>query len=84
MALADTLTRTGAVGIRPLSVAGEYGRRPAYAGAGMDALAAWVDEIAALTQPARVHWINGSRAENDMLLRDMVSEGKLIKLNPEW
>jgi phosphoenolpyruvate carboxykinase (GTP) len=43
-----------------------------------------VDEIAALTQPARIHWVDGSRAENEALLRQQVDEGKLIKLNPEW
>src|SRR3546814_6096258 len=50
----------------------------------MEALEAWVDEIAALTQPDRIHWVDGSRAENDALLRELVSEGKLLKLNPEW
>jgi phosphoenolpyruvate carboxykinase (GTP) len=50
----------------------------------MAELAAWVDEIAALTQPASIHWVDGSRAENDWLLRGLVAEGKLIKLNPEW
>ena len=50
----------------------------------MAELAAWVDEIAALTQPASIHWVDGSRAENDWLLRGLVDEGKLIKLNPEW
>ena len=57
---------------------------PAYEGAGMDALRTWVDEIAALTKPARIHWVDGSRAENDALLREMVDEGRIIKLNPEW
>nr|WP_253386633.1 phosphoenolpyruvate carboxykinase (GTP) [Microbacterium foliorum] len=50
----------------------------------MAELREWVDEIAALTQPASIHWVDGSRAENDWLLRGMVAEGKLIKLNPEW
>nr|WP_272653820.1 phosphoenolpyruvate carboxykinase (GTP) [Microbacterium sp. EF45047] len=50
----------------------------------MAELRAWVDEIAALTQPDRIHWVDGSRAENDALLRGLVDEGKLIKLNPEW
>ncbi|MBB2975681.1 phosphoenolpyruvate carboxykinase (GTP) [Microbacterium endophyticum] len=48
------------------------------------ALEEWVDEIAKLTQPDRIHWVDGSRRENELLLREMVSEGKLIKLNPEW
>ena len=57
---------------------------PAIDGDGMSALVAWVDEIAALTQPDSIHWVDGSRAENDALLREMVDEGKIIKLNPEW
>ncbi len=47
-------------------------------------LRAWVEEIRELTQPDRVHWVDGSRAENDALLRTLVDEGKLIKLNPQW
>ncbi|NYN16132.1 phosphoenolpyruvate carboxykinase (GTP), partial [Salmonella enterica subsp. enterica serovar Typhimurium] len=60
------------------------GVRPTLTGEGMAALEAWVDEIAALTTPDRIHWVDGSRAENEALLREQVEEGKLIKLNPEW
>lgn len=82
MALADTFTRTltGPVRTAPAS----YGAAPTIDGPGMAALVEWVDEIATLTQPARIHWIDGSRGENEALLREMVDEGKLIKLNPEW
>jgi len=61
-----------------------FGTAPTYDTPAMAELAAWVDEIAALTQPASIHWVDGSRAENDWLLRGLVDEGKLIKLNPEW
>nr|WP_232528358.1 phosphoenolpyruvate carboxykinase (GTP) [Microbacterium sp. MAH-37] len=50
----------------------------------MAELREWVDGIAALTQPDRVHWIDGSAAENDAIMRELVAEGKIIKLNPEW
>jgi phosphoenolpyruvate carboxykinase (GTP) len=61
-----------------------YGAVPAYDSPAMAELRAWVDEIAELTQPARIHWIDGSRAENDMIMHELVDEGKIIKLNPEW
>ncbi|AUG30497.1 MULTISPECIES: phosphoenolpyruvate carboxykinase (GTP) [Microbacterium] len=87
MAIADLFTRPTAVlpagGSAPAAPA-RFGRRPTAAGAGLEELFAWVDEIAALTQPARIHWVDGSRAENEALLREQVEEGKLIKLNPEW
>ncbi|MBW9121520.1 phosphoenolpyruvate carboxykinase (GTP) [Microbacterium trichothecenolyticum] len=84
MALADIFTRTeGSTSARP-TLTRTYGEVPTVQGEGMAALRAWVDEIAELTQPARIHWVDGSRAENDALLREQVEEGKLIKLNPEW
>ncbi len=44
---------------------------------------AWVDEIAALTQPDDVVWCDGSKAEWDSLARTMVETGTLTRLNAE-
>lgn len=46
-------------------------------------LAQWVDEIARLCQPERVHLCDGSREEYREMLRLMVQTGTAISLNPE-
>ncbi|MFF1538532.1 phosphoenolpyruvate carboxykinase (GTP) [Microbacterium sp. NPDC058269] len=80
MAIAEVFTpRTS-----PVAPTRTFGAAPTYDTPAMAELAAWVEEIRALTQPDSVHWVDGSRAENDWLLRGLVDEGKLIKLNPEW
>ncbi|GAB3556079.1 phosphoenolpyruvate carboxykinase (GTP) [Arthrobacter tumbae] len=46
-------------------------------------LLAWVEETAALTQPDRVYWVNGSVEENTQLTDELVSAGTFKRLNPE-
>jgi len=41
----------------------------------------WVDKMAALCKPARVHWVDGSKAEFDELSAQMVESGTFTKLN---
>ena len=45
------------------------------------ALNDWVREVAALTQPDRIHWCDGSDAENAALIAQMQADGTLVQLN---
>ena len=43
----------------------------------------WVNEIAQLTKPESIHWVDGSDSENEKLIQLMLAQGTLKKLNPE-
>ena len=47
------------------------------------ALAAWVSEVAALTLPDNIRWVDGSAQEYAVLTDQLVEEGTLTRLNPE-
>ena len=46
-------------------------------------LLAWVEEIAALTQPDRVYWCDGSDEEWERLTKELVAAGTLQPLNAD-
>jgi len=45
-------------------------------------LIAWVEQIAALTKPDRVHWCDGSKAEKSAIVADLIDKGTLKALDP--
>ncbi|HMJ01672.1 MAG TPA: phosphoenolpyruvate carboxykinase, partial [Conexibacter sp.] len=44
-------------------------------------LRAWVEEIAALTQPDQIHWCDGSAEEYDRLCQALVDAGTFERLS---
>jgi phosphoenolpyruvate carboxykinase (GTP) len=49
----------------------------------LEALERWVNEVAALTRPAQIHWCDGSQAEYQRLVQQMLESGDLIELNQQ-
>ncbi|MFA5882862.1 MAG: phosphoenolpyruvate carboxykinase (GTP) [Acidimicrobiia bacterium] len=45
-------------------------------------LLAWVEEIAALTEPDAIHWFDGSQEEFDLLSKQLVDAGTFVELDP--
>ena len=43
----------------------------------------WVEKMAAITQPSRIFWCDGSEAERDHLYIVAVEQGVLVRLNQE-
>ena len=44
---------------------------------------AWVDKVAALTQPDEVVWVDGTNKELDGLIKRMLGSGTITQVNPE-
>jgi phosphoenolpyruvate carboxykinase (GTP) len=46
-------------------------------------LLAWVEQVAALTQPDSIHWCDGSQAEYDRMFAQMLATGTAQRLNEQ-
>src|SRR6202050_4080970 len=46
-------------------------------------VAAWVDEVAKLTQAKKIHWCDGSEVEFETLKRELIADKQLLPLNPQ-
>ena len=58
-------------------------RNPGHPLSKNDHLLRWVEKMAQLTNPASVHWVDGSQEENAALCAQMVQSGTFIRLNHE-
>jgi phosphoenolpyruvate carboxykinase (GTP) len=54
---------------------------PAPAPTKNERLLAWVEEVAALTEPAEIHWCDGSAEEYDRLCHELVQAGTFERLS---
>ena len=43
----------------------------------------WVEEMAALTKPDKIYWVNGSAEEKARLEDESILSGEMIRLNQE-
>jgi len=48
---------------------------------GLSEVEAWVEQVSRTTQPDRIVWCDGSDAENQQLIDQMLSDGTLLELN---
>jgi phosphoenolpyruvate carboxykinase (GTP) len=62
-------------------LADEAGQTPPYVR--QRGLVEWVEEFAKRTQPEKIHWCDGSKAEYDALCQQLVEAGTFLPLNPE-
>ncbi len=76
---AETATGTGS---KPAGTTEAAGQPQSNSRSSHPGLQAWVDEVAALTQPDRVHWCDGSDEEWTTLTGALVASGTFTQLNP--
>ena len=43
----------------------------------------WVEKMADLTQPDKIHWVDGSKGEYDQLCQSLVEAGTFLRLNQD-
>ena len=58
-------------------------RNPAVALSANNGLLKWVDKMAKLTKPARIHWVDGTEEEYDLLCDELVASGTFTRLNQD-
>lgn len=46
-------------------------------------LHAWVEDVAALTRPNKIHWCDGSEQEYQQVVQELLDDGALIELNQD-
>lgn len=57
--------------------------RPFAMASQLESLNRWVEDVASLTRPDRIHWCDGSDTEYRTLIAQMEGDGTLLALNPE-
>ncbi len=45
------------------------------------ALQQWIDEVASMTKPDKIHWCDGSKKEYEVLVDQLLATGELLELN---
>ena len=49
----------------------------------LESLNQWVEDVARLTEPAEIHWCNGSSGENRLLTEKMLgSKARIAEITP--
>ena len=77
MTISHDDSTSAATGVSPMTIS----RDPAVSLSDNEHLLRWVEKMALLTQPAKIHWVDGSKEENEALCAEMVAGGTFTKLN---